>query len=579
MITPRYTLKTLIATFLLVGLTTSAFATTYKVDTLPQTPDIYGTTLPTMAIKINSRGEVAGSTSVGESGSGSVYWNVAGQITNLTPGDSPYYSTAGITQTGTVVYSDVNYGGAFYAWNAGTLTSLGTGYAYAVNGKGQIQGSFSGVIGLWTNGVITALPLPTGSTYAYATSINNNGDVVGAAYFSDTKSNRAVIWRNGTIQEIGTLAGDVSSTANAINDAGQVVGYSVSSSYKWRAFLWDNGVISDLSLATDAVSFALGINNAGQIVGGAAAPGSANNHPFVWQNGVRTDLSSLVGDANCSAYDINDSGALVANCTGNVISGPKAFRLTPVVDSAADLSVNFSATPTPATVGLPFVYTTTITNIGSAITANATLTQNLPASGFTIDSITSSKGSCNGSNVITCAFGDLAPGAGAVVTVTAIPLPIVGVADYFNANVVVATSSPDINAVNNTASLHFAVFQNNAALSVHSVNSQTTAKKGGNITYTWNVSNGGPLNASNVVLTDTLPSSLSFVSATTTLGTCSGTTTIKCDLGNYQYSGITVTIVAKAKVSGTIINSATVTSSTPDTYLGDNKASVSTKVR
>jgi len=80
-------------------------------------------------------------------------------------------------------------------------------------------------------------------------------------------------------------------------------------------------------------------------------------------------------------------------------------------------------------------------------------------------------------------------------------------------------------------------------------------------------------------LTDTLPSSLSLVSVKTTLGTCSGTVTIKCDLGNYQYSGITVTIVATAKVSGTITNSATVTSTTPDSYLGDNKATVITKVR
>jgi uncharacterized repeat protein (TIGR01451 family) len=570
---PRFLSYTAFAAAFISGLAPSAFAATYKVDTLPQAP-FNGGTYSTMATDINSKGEVAGSTANGESSTGSVYWNTAGQITNLTPGDFPYSSTAGISDTGTVVYSDVNFGGAFYAWNAGTLTNLGTGYAFAVNGKGQIVGTFGGVFGIWTDGAVSALPMPTGSTYAYANDINNNGDVVGAAYFSDSKLYRAMIWRNGTVQEIGTLAGDVTSTVNAINDVGQVVGYSSSSTNKSHAFMWDNGVFTDLSLATDASSSAFGINNAGQVVGGYGTPGGSVGHPFVWQNGVRSDLSAVVGAANgCAAYDVNNAGQIVVSCYNY-----GAFRLSPVT-SAPDLSVSFNATPTPATVGLPFVYTTTVTNIGNATTANATLTQNLPASGFTIGSITSSMGSCSSSSVVTCAFGDLAPGASAVVSVTATPLPIVGVADYFDASVLVATSSPDINAVNNAASLHFAVFQNDAALSVHSKNNPTSATKGSNITYIWEVSHGGPLAANNVILTDTLPSSLTFVSATTTAGACSGTATITCHLGDLKYGPISVTIVAKTKVSGTITNRATVISTTPDSYLGDNTATVVTRVR
>lgn len=574
MMTPNFALNSVLASILVAGINTSTFAATYKVDPLPQA-SVNGYTVATTVNKINSKGEAAGSTSVGESGTGSVFWDAVGQVTNLTPGDSPYTTTAGISDAGTVVYSDVNFGGAFYAWNAGTLTSLGSGYAGAVNGKGQIAGMFGNVFGIWTDGAVTALPLPVGSMYGTASDINNNGDVVGYAYFTATSAYRAVVWRNGTVQEIGTLAGDVSSSGKAINDAGQVVGQSSSSTNSSRAFLWDNGVFTDLSLNTDANSFAFGINNAGQVVGGFATPGSAVGHPFVWQNGVRSSLSSTVGDANnCSANDVNDAGQMVVSCYNPYT----AFRLTPVT-SAADLSINFSATPTPATVGLPLVYTTTVTNIGSATAANATLTQNLPSSGFSVGSITTSQGSCSGSTVVNCAFGDLAPAASSVVTVTVTPLAIVGNTSSVDANAVVATSSPDISSVNDAANLHFSVYANNAALSVYSKNTQTSATKGSTITYTWEISNGGPLSAKNVILTDTLPSSVSFVSAKSTVGTCTGTTTVKCDLGEQKYGPITVTIVAKTKVSGTITNSATVTSTTHDTYLVDNKATVVTKVR
>lgn len=569
-----YAFNSIFASVLLSGVATSAFAATYSVDTLPQAPFYQGGTLPTMATHINNNGAVVGSTSVGESGTGTVFWSAAGQVTNLTPGDDPIANTAGIGDAGTAVYSNFD---RFYSWNMGAAVDLGTGYAQAVNSKGQVAGTFGGVFGIWTDGTVSPLPLPAGGTYASASDINNNGDVVGLAYFADTGSYRAAIWRNGTVQQIGTLAGDVRSTANAINDAGQVVGYSVSSTNKWRAFLWDNGVISDLSLATDAQSFALGINNVGQVVGGYAAPGSYNNHPFVWQAGVRNDLSAVVGTGNCSSHDINNSGAMVVNCTADVINGPRAFRLTPVA-AAADLSLHLSATPVPATAGLPLVYTATVTNIGTVATANAVLVQTLPANGFTLGSIVSTKGGCSGTSVVTCTFGDLEAGASAVVTITATPLPV-SYSAYFESSAVVTTSTPEVNTLNNGETIKFTVFENNAALAVYSKNSQTSAKKGTNITYSWEVSNGGPQAARDVVLMDVLPSSLAFVSVKTTAGSCTGTTTIKCNLGDHKYGPITVTIVAQAKVSGTITNSATVTSTTPDTYLGDNKAVVTTRVR
>ena len=43
---------------------------------------------------------------------------------------------------------------------------------------------------------------------------------------------------------------------------------------------------------------------------------------------------------------------------------------------------------------------------------------------------------------------------------------------------------------------------------------------GSNLTYTVTVTNNGPNNASNVMVTDTLPANVTFVSATPSQGTC-----------------------------------------------------------
>lgn len=571
---PRYASSTAFAAVLLSALTTSALAAeVYKVEPLGL---VAGGSEFTTVTDINASGAAAGHSNFGEDFTPqALYWNSAGQLTQLTPGDGRISSPAGISDAGVVVYSE---SGQIFSWDAGIVTDLGLGSASAVNGKGQIAGTFDGVFGIWTNGVVSPLLSPPLATGSVVNDINNNADAVGSALFTDTNSIRAVIWRNGTIQQIGVLPGDIKSVANAINDLGQVVGYSENSSRKQRAFLWENGVIRDLGFPVGAESSALGINNAGQITGRYFTPNTPYGLAFVWQNGVFRFLSPELGAGNCAGYDINNAGQIVAACTNPNYSYFKPFRLSPI-GMAADLSVTLTATPVPATAGLPLVYTAKVTNLGNVIASNATLTQTLPANGFIFGSVVSSKGSCTGASVVNCAFGNLASGESALVTISVTALPSDVTSSYYESSVVVATSALDVNPDNNAAKLPFTVFANNAALSVHTIRSQLSAVRGGNITYTWEISNGGPLAASNTTLTNTLPSSLSFVSVNTTAGTCTGTVTIKCNLGEHRFRPTTVTIVARAKTRGTITNRATVTSTTPDTYLGDNTATVVTRVR
>ncbi|HJT25922.1 MAG TPA: SBBP repeat-containing protein [Pyrinomonadaceae bacterium] len=82
---------------------------------------------------------------------------------------------------------------------------------------------------------------------------------------------------------------------------------------------------------------------------------------------------------------------------------------------------------------------------------------------------------------------------------------------------------------------------------------------GSNLTYTITVNNIGELPATGVTLTDKLPAGATLVSANSTAGTCTGTTTITCGLGTLN-AGATVTVtIVVTPPEGTITNTATVT--------------------
>jgi uncharacterized repeat protein (TIGR01451 family) len=100
---------------------------------------------------------------------------------------------------------------------------------------------------------------------------------------------------------------------------------------------------------------------------------------------------------------------------------------------------------------------------------------------------------------------------------------------------------------------------------------------GGLLSYTLTVMNGGPSEATNVVVNDPVPAGTTFVSATPSQGTCN--TTVSCNLGNLTSgSSATITITLSATTVGTVSNTGSVTAAEPDSDITNNSASATTEV-
>jgi uncharacterized repeat protein (TIGR01451 family) len=219
-------------------------------------------------------------------------------------------------------------------------------------------------------------------------------------------------------------------------------------------------------------------------------------------------------------------------------------------------------------VGQTFSYTLKASNAGPNDSMSTTITDPLP-SGVTFVSATPSSGTCSGTTTVTCNVGAVFAGDSATVTLT-VKAAAPGTATNTAS---VSSSEPDSNPANNSASASVTI--NPAAdLALTKTASVGSTSLGSGFSYTLKATNAGPDSATGTTVSDPLPSDVSFVSSSTTVGSCSGTATVTCNLGTLASGASgTVTIKVKAAKSGTAVNTAKVSSSTTDLNLANNSAS------
>lgn len=516
-----------------------------------------------------------------------VFCDAQGKFIYTEPQPFTYGVPLSINKHGVALIDANENGDGYFFWTNGLYTRVPTEINYPqrsvrINDLNQVAVELSnGHVGLWQNGVLTDLgTLPGGST-SWVGTLNHTGEI-GGSVITAAGLRQAVIWRNSAVIHVGVLAGDSTSTAAAISDSGEVFGFSFSDTTV-RTFRWNNGVMTEMAPAgifdrniatwppTKGV-FAVGMNNQGQVI--ANDNRNRDSRTIVWTNGVITELNPILGytpgKGGCNSFVISDSGLISAQC-----SAGGTGILTPTIPGT-NLSLIMNATPNPISQGGMLRYTLNVYNVGSLAASDTTITDVLPAS-TSLYSVSTTQGSCSASTTVRCSLGTLAGGGVATVQITMIP----NVAGTLvnTANVSSIEVDADTNNNSNTATVTVNAPVVNSDVGVSMSGSASSVKRLAKLTYTIRVNNYGPGNANSVTLKDVLPSAMKFVSASTTSGSCSGTTTVTCSLGTLANGATaTVSIVVTASSRGTFTNTATVSTTSTDTNSSNNGSSVTTTV-
>jgi uncharacterized repeat protein (TIGR01451 family) len=321
-----------------------------------------------------------------------------------------------------------------------------------------------------------------------------------------------------------------------------------------------------------------------------------------------TPISGVTGDPAITnapvfpgTYDISESGPAEyvptdLTCDGGVQFGASITvalgeNVTCTItndDIGAEIKIVKTAGVTAITPGAEVPYTFTVTNVSLATAHSVIVRDQLPV-GLTF---VSSPDGCtaNATQRITCNVGDLAPGASVdlhIVTLAANPFPQAGVdpsGQVPNTATVTApdTECPPLGRVIPSATAAFVALQAGPedctstdplpllpTIAIRKTSTATGVVPGATVPYDITVTNTGPVVARGVVVTDTLPLGLSFVSSTPA---CTATgQTLTCPLGDIApLAAKTIRLVTLAAdpfptaglVNGNVVNTAT--ASSPD---------------
>ena len=193
------------------------------------------------------------------------------------------------------------------------------------------------------------------------------------------------------------------------------------------------------------------------------------------------------------------------------------------------------------------------------------------------------QGSCSElAGTVTCDPGTIADG-GSVDVLIAVNVPADAAAGTITNNASVTTSTTDPVVANDSTS-EDTVIEISADVAVSKIDSADPVAAGSSFFYTVSVDNLGPSDAVGIVVTDTLPAGVTFVSAVPDQGSCSELAgVVTCSLGSLAASVsadvvITVSVPAGTPAGTVLTNDVSLTSTTPDPAAGNDSDSEATTV-
>jgi uncharacterized repeat protein (TIGR01451 family) len=249
------------------------------------------------------------------------------------------------------------------------------------------------------------------------------------------------------------------------------------------------------------------------------------------------------------------------------------------------LSALFSMTKNfdrQAKVGYNHNYLIAITNNGNAAATSMTMSDPLPSQ-VRFTAVTTSQGTCSydmGTHTVNCTLGTLGIGSTINIQITTKALQT----GTLNNTATVNASQWDPATGGNTASVsHSSIAE--VDLSVSKTDSADPIYVSQTTTYTIVVKNyNTPISATGVVMTDNLPASMQFISATTSQGSLitppvNSSGIVTANIGTLAVNGTaTITITVRATLSGAITNTASASANENEATPANNSASQTTTV-
>lgn len=271
---------------------------------------------------------------------------------------------------------------------------------------------------------------------------------------------------------------------------------------------------------------------------------------------------------------INTFTAAVAAQEEDAVLSNNSRTVTFTANPAADLVLTTTTTSSIVPLGRDWIILHSITNLGP-LSGDAMLSSTLPA-GMSFQTAVSLQGSCtNLGGAIGCSFPNLASGASATVTITA-RADLLGA---FTNHAAVSGSLPDFNPGNNASTVSATVVPS-ADLAVSITNRPNPVWQGDNTIVTVAVTNLGPSSATNVVLTNFLPTGVTFISSAASQGSCVRQgDVLRCDVSSLASGGgVVVTVVLRPALPGNVVFSSVASSAVVDPLTANNPAQLTMRV-
>lgn len=274
---------------------------------------------------------------------------------------------------------------------------------------------------------------------------------------------------------------------------------------------------------------------------------------------------------------VTNTASIASNATSDPDASDNSDDVVVTVRAIADLSIVKTDSPDPVIAGTTLTYSVTITNAaGPSNNAGFTVADPLPL-GTTFDSASAGCSYSIITDTVTCSSSGLAVGASQsfVVTVDVSPLLLPG-STITNTATIATNATTDQNASNNSSTTTTTV-NTSADLALVKSDSPNPVIAGTNLTYSVTVTNTGPSANAGYTVSDPLPSSVSFLSASAGCAFATGTVTCTSSglgLGASQSYQIVVTVDPSYPDGGTIVNTASIaaTSTTDPNPLNDSSA-------